>query len=124
MNKKKATDLEQYRAAVDKKVVDSNESLKEMEGHKEELNNAVKETANKAEKLDLWKKTDEAKKKVEKVEKSKEWKVQKEKMIEEMSRLESLLSEMIKFSSLKEGRGITFLYFNNFKRFFVSIPLE
>ena len=101
MNKKKATDLEQYRADVDKKVVDSNESLKEMEGHKEELNNAVKETANKAEKLDLWKKTDEAKKKVEKVEKSKEWKVQKEKMIEEMSRLESLLSEMIKFSSLK-----------------------
>ena len=101
MNKKKATDLEQYRADVDKKVVDSNESLKEMEGHKEELNNAVKETANKAEKLDLWKKTDEAKKKVEKVEKSKEWKVKKEKMMEEMSRLESLLSEMIKFLSLK-----------------------
>jgi hypothetical protein len=37
---KKATDLEQLRAAVDKKATHSNESLKEIEGKKEELNNA------------------------------------------------------------------------------------
>jgi hypothetical protein len=35
-------------------------------------------------KLDLWKKTDEAKKKFEKLEKSKECKVKKEKMTEEI----------------------------------------
>ena len=41
----------------------------------------------------MWKKTDEAKKKLEKLEKSKECKVKKEKMMEEKARLESLLSE-------------------------------
>ena len=41
----------------------------------------------------MWKKTDEAKKKFEKLEKSKECKVKKEKMTEEKMRLVSLLSE-------------------------------
>ena len=40
---KKATDLEQPRAAVDKKATHSNEPLMEIEGKKEELNNAIKE---------------------------------------------------------------------------------
>ena len=93
LKKKKATDLEQFRAAVDKKAVDSNETLKEMEGRKEELNNAIKEIESKAGKLDLWKKTDEAKKKLEKVEKSKECKGKKEKMMEEKTQAESSLSE-------------------------------
>ena len=43
--------------------------------------------------MDLWKKTDEAKKKFEKLEKSKECKVKKEKMTEEKMGLVSLLSE-------------------------------
>jgi chromosome segregation ATPase len=43
--------------------------------------------------LDLWKKTDEAKKKFEKLEKSKECNVKEEKMTEEKMRLFSLLSE-------------------------------
>ena len=68
-------------------------SLKEIEGRKEDLNNAIKEIGSKAEKLDLWKKTDKAKKKLEKLKKSKECKVKKEKMVEEKARLESLLSE-------------------------------
>ena len=43
MKTKKATDLEQLRAAVDKKATHSNEPLMEIEGKKEELNNAIKE---------------------------------------------------------------------------------
>jgi hypothetical protein len=43
--------------------------------------------------LDLWKKTDGAKKKFEKLEKPNECKVKKEKMTEEKMRLVSLLSE-------------------------------
>ena len=43
--------------------------------------------------MDLWKKTDEAKKKFEKLERSKECNVKKEKMTEEKMRLVSLLSE-------------------------------
>ena len=64
MKKSKATELEQFRAALDKKAVDSNKSLKEMEGKK------VVES--KFEKLELWKKIDKAKKKFEKLEKSQE----------------------------------------------------
>ena len=41
----------------------------------------------------MWKETDKAKKKLEKLKKSKECKVKKEKMVEEKARLESLLSE-------------------------------
>jgi hypothetical protein len=48
--KSKATTLEQFRAALDKKAVDSKKSLKEMEGKKVVESKVVK--------LDLWKKTD------------------------------------------------------------------
>ena len=50
LKKSKATTLEQFRAALDKKAVDSKKSLKEMEGKKVVESKVVK--------LDLWKKTD------------------------------------------------------------------
>ena len=72
--KSKATTLEQFRAALDKKAVDRKKSLQEMEGKKVVESKVVK--------LDLWKKT-EGQEKFEKLEQSKECKVKKEKMTEE-----------------------------------------
>ena len=88
--KSKATTLEQFRAALDKKAVDSKKSLKEMEGKKVVESKVVK--------LVLWKKTDEAKKKFEKLEKSKECKVKKEKMT--VSLLSESKKELESHSSL------------------------
>ena len=104
---RKKADLEEFRAASDKKAVDNKKDLEEMEEKKMDLKHSIKETESKTEKLDLLKKTKKAKNKLEKVEKSKDCKVKKEKMLDEKKVLDFSLDKTRKEFAAQSSLAVT-----------------